>query len=147
MRWDIQESFVKDFTDKMKNAAEKIKKEDTIHLAKGSDYYGALVAMDTKYGYIKSNLEKGLWVSESDKALFAFLQSPASGYIPPSDTRSEDIEIKPAQLASMIKHYMNSALYDSKGSKIARWVDPSNKKENQKEIDRRSAEGLNNFMI
>lgn len=148
LSWNIQTNFIKDFSSKMKKGLNDILalKED-VTLGEGSKYYGTMVAVDREYLFAKNRLEKGLYVSDSAKDFVKYIESPASGYIVPSETRPDSFKIKPAQLKDLIRMVMNKTLYDKGTFLIDKWGDLSSKNYNMKEIRARANKGVINFMI
>jgi hypothetical protein len=126
--FSLPEALAADLYKQVPEAMAEIGKEKTIYLNKDSKYYGALVTMDTAYSYNKSRIEDGLFVQPHMKEYIKWLESPASGYIPPSADRPETFEMTPAQLVMNIKQYMNHHLFSWQGearvnNKVKMWTE------------------------
>jgi len=148
--WDIQVSFIDDFMKQMNVAIKQVEKDGKADIGTAGKYYGATMTLDREYGYLANSEVK---LSPKKQALLDFLNSPSSGYVPPSESRPDSIVISAEKYKNLITKFFNYSLYtyDKHGrvqSSISKWRDEglAKKKQIMKEIMELAARGDILFM-
>lgn len=115
--WEMPQAFYKDFIKQLKEGINEVDKLDEVLIGPGSKYRGLLVTLDREYKYLDKPASE---LTEKQKAFKEFLESKASGYVPPSADRPEILKMSPAQFKSAIDKllkFYNFAKSDPKSMK------------------------------
>jgi len=124
--WDIQTAFVKDFQKQMREGMAEIDKQTEVNIGKSGKYWGTLVTLDREFGYMQKAVASGEKMWPKQQAMYDFLMSPSSGYVPP-EGRPDTVNIKPHQLKVLINKMMEYKLtYTTQGhsaSRLTQWAE------------------------
>jgi hypothetical protein len=121
--WDIQGSFMKDFTSQTGEALAEIKKEGEADIGDAGKYRGTSVVLDREYGFLLDPKFGDGTLRPFQKKFLEFLESPSSGYLP-ADKRGATHVITPKQMEELFKQlYIFKFINDDGKVRVNRLID------------------------
>jgi hypothetical protein len=119
LEWNMSKSFLKDWTDKMKEMNNLLKGKEEVLVGKGTNYSGFVSTLDREYSYLQ-----GENLTRRQEEFKKFLESGSSGYIPPTEGRPEVFKVTNKQFQNTLtKLNQFYGLYGNTGEyKFHKWL-------------------------
>lgn len=121
--WDIQTAFKDDYLKQITKVMSEVQKAGEADIGKAGKFYGTTMTLDREYKYLSESETK---LSPVRQAFLDFLNSPSSGYIPPSADRKDSNVISFKEFSKLVVAFQQFKLYYYEGgarkSSLHRWI-------------------------
>jgi len=142
--WNMPEAFHKDFMQQIRDAMKDLDGKDEVLIGPGSPYRGLFVTLDREYKYIKD--KKDAELSKPQLKFKQFLESPASGYVPPGKDRPEIVHMSVPQFKKNINELLEYLQLLSPRTGFKAWIGDEGIKQKRNEfinqLNKRAKQGL-----